>query len=109
MLKIRFRRTGSKRRASYRIVVAPSTAPRDGKFLEILGQYNPRHDPPTVVVKEDRLFHWLSNGAQLSDSLKRVLESKGIMDRYARFKAGESLDEPAAEAEVEAEVEPEAA
>ncbi len=99
MVKLRLRRTGSKKRASFRIVAAPSRAPRDGKFLEILGHYNPREDPPLVVVKEERLFHWLSNGAQMSDSLKRILTSKGILDRYARFKSGEPVAEVEAEAE----------
>ena len=99
MVRIRLRRTGAKKHATYRIVVAPSRAPRDGRFIEILGHYDPHDDPPTVVVKEDRLFHWLGTGAQLSDSLKRILESKGILERYARFKAGET--EPAPETETE--------
>jgi len=89
MVKIRLRRTGSKKRASFRIVAAHSTSPRDGRFLEILGHYNPRQDPPEVVVKEDRLFHWLSNGAQMTDSVARILTSKGVLERYAQFKAGE--------------------
>ncbi|RME50361.1 MAG: 30S ribosomal protein S16 [Caldilineae bacterium] len=109
MVKIRLRRTGSKKRASFRIVVAPSRAPRDGRFIETLGHYNPRHDPPTVVVNEERLFHWLGTGAQLSDSLKRILESKGVLERYARFKAGETEPAPEAEAETEAEAEAEPA
>ncbi len=100
MVKIRLRRTGTKKRASFRIVVAPSRAPRDGRFLEILGHYNPRHDPPTVVVDEERLFHWMSQGAQLSDSLKRILTSKGILERYGQPKSEEA---PAAETEAEAE------
>ena len=96
MVKIRLRRTGTKKRASFRIVVAPSRAPRDGRFLEILGHFNPRHDPPTVV-DEERLFHWMSQGAQLSDSLKRILTSKGILERYGKTEADAPVAEPEAE------------
>ncbi len=99
MVKIRLRRTGTKKRASFRIVVAPSRAPRDGRFLEILGHYNPRHDPPTVVVDEERLFHWMSQGAQLTDSLKRILISKGILDSSGKKPEAPVAEEPAAEAE----------
>ena len=104
MVKIRLRRTGTKKRASFRIVVAPSRAPRDGRFLEILGHYNPRHDPPTVVVNEERLFHWMSQGAQLTDSLKRILISKGILDSSGKKPEAEApvVEEPAAEAEAAA-------
>ena len=101
MVKIRLRRTGSKKKASYRVVVAPVTAPRDGRFIENVGHYNPREDPPLIVLKEDRVFHWLSVGAQPTDSVKRLLESKGVMERYAQFKAGnQGADETVSEAEV---------
>ena len=93
MVKLRLRRTGSKKRASFRIVAANARSPRDGKFLELLGHDNPRQDPPLVVVKEDRLFDWLSKGAQPSDSLKRILTSNGVMDRYAQLKSGEPVAE----------------
>jgi len=101
MLKIRLRRTGAKKQASYRVVVAESTSPRDGKFIEILGHYNPRTDPPTLVIKdEERLTHWLSVGAQPTDSMKRILESKGILNKKAETKADPQAEE-AASAEVE--------
>lgn len=101
MVKIRFRRTGAKKKASYRIVVTPSTAPRDGRFIEIIGHYQPRENPPVLVVQEDRLFHWLSVGAQPTDSLYRLLQSQGYLDRFAQYKAGEStLDEAAQPAPV---------
>ena len=102
MVKIRLRRTGAKKRASYRIVVAPSRAPRDGRFIEIIGHYNPRKDPPAVVIKEDRLFHWLSTGAQMTDSLQRILKSNGILERYEQFKTGAPVAESAPVAETEA-------
>ncbi len=101
MLKIRLRRTGAKKQASYRVVVAESTSPRDGKFIEILGHYNPRTDPPTLVIKnEERLFYWLSVGAQPTDSVKRILESKGILKQKTQPKA-EAPAEEAALPEVE--------
>lgn len=95
MVKIRLRRTGSKKRASFRIVVAPSTAPRDGRFLEVVGNYNPRQDPPAIEVKEDRIFHWLSEGAQLTDSMKRILEHNGTLARYAKSKTAAPVETPA--------------
>ena len=98
MVKIRLRRTGSKKKASYRVVVAPSTAPRDGRFIENIGHYHPRQDPPLVVLKEDRIFYWLSVGGQLTDSVKRIFESHGTLERYAQFKdGGVTTDETPAE------------
>jgi len=66
MVKIRLRRVGLKNQPSYRIVAADKEKPRDGRFLEILGFYNPRTEPSTIEVKEERVYYWLSNGAQLS-------------------------------------------
>ena len=79
MLKIRLRRTGAKKQPSYRVVVAESTAPRDGTFLEILGHYNPLTEPTTLVIKEDRVKDWLSRGAQPTDRVARLLSSRGLM------------------------------
>ena len=92
MLKIRLRRVGGKKQPSYRIFVAESTAPRDGKFVENVGFYNPRTEPETIKVKEDRVLYWLSVGAQPTDSLNRLLNKIGTLDRFARFKAGEPLE-----------------
>ncbi|MCP4141011.1 MAG: 30S ribosomal protein S16 [Chloroflexi bacterium] len=99
MVRIRLRRTGMKGQASYRIVAAEKEKPRDGKFLEILGSYNPRTEPSTVVVQEDRIYHWLKNGAQPSDSVAQIFNYTGIAERYERFKAGEELDVLMAESE----------
>ncbi|HEY80323.1 MAG TPA: 30S ribosomal protein S16 [Anaerolineae bacterium] len=74
MVRIRLRRTGAKKQASYRIVVADSRAPRDGKFIEILGWYNPRTDPPTFEINRERAAYWLSRGAQPSDAVARLLK-----------------------------------
>ncbi len=74
MVRIRLRRTGAKKQASYRIVVADSRAPRDGKFIEILGWYNPRTDPPTFEINKARADYWLSQGAQPSEAVARLLK-----------------------------------
>ena len=79
MLRIRLRRVGKKKQPSYRIVVADARAPRDGKFVDQVGHYNPLTDPPTVVVAEERVRHWLSQGAQPSDTVERLLKVKGIV------------------------------
>ena len=103
MVKIRLRRTGSKKKAQYRVVVADSTTPRDGRFIENVGHYNPHHDPPSLVIKEERVFHWLSVGAQPSDSMKRILQSQGVWERYEAARTGQSpAEEPAEAAAVEA-------
>jgi small subunit ribosomal protein S16 len=78
LLKIRLRRTGAKKQPSYRLVVAESTAPRDGTFLEILGHYNPLTNPATFQVKEDRVRDWLKRGAQPTDRVARLLTKSGI-------------------------------
>ncbi len=98
MVKIRLRRQGLKKQASYRLVAADKEAPRDGRFLEILGSYNPRTNPFTFEVKEDRIYHWLSNGAQPSESVAKLFKSTGLDARFARYKAGEDLDILMAEA-----------
>jgi small subunit ribosomal protein S16 len=92
MVRIRLRRTGLKGQATYRIIAADKESPRDGRFIEILGFYNPRTEPFTLEVKEDRVFDWMSKGAQPSDSVVKLFTSVGLMDRYARFKAGESVE-----------------
>ena len=92
MVRIRLRRTGFRNQPSYRIVAAEKESPRDGKFLEILGTYNPRTEPFSIVVKEDRVFHWMSNGAQPSESITQIFKSVGLMDRYKRLKEGEDME-----------------
>lgn len=92
MVRIRLRRVGQRHQPSYRIVAADSEAPRDGRFLEILGFYNPRTDPFTFEVREDRVYDWMSKGAQPSESLLKLFQIVGLMDRYKRFKAGEPVE-----------------
>ena len=98
MVKIRLRRVGAKKQPSYRVVVADSRSPRDGRFIETIGFYNPRTEPQTVEVKEDRALYWLSQGAQPTDAVAGLLTRQGTMDRLARYKSGESLDVLLAEA-----------
>jgi len=92
MVRIRLRRIGLKGQPSYRIVATDKESPRDGRFLEILGFYNPRTEPSTIQLKEDRIYHWMSNGAQPSESVLQIFKSAGLLDRYERYKKGEALD-----------------
>lgn len=95
MLRIRLRRVGAKKQPSYRIVVTEREAPRDGAFLEIIGFYNPRTEPETVEINEERALHWLSEGAQPSDAVLRMLTKTGIMEKWAAAKQG-STEQPSA-------------
>lgn len=78
MIKLRLRRTGAKKRPSYRIVAAEHSSPRDGRFIEIIGHYNPRTEPATVKINEERARHWLSVGAQPSDTVAGLLKRAGV-------------------------------
>ena len=98
MVRIRLRRTGLRHQTSYRIVVADKESPRDGRFLEIIGSYNPRTDPSTVQVDEDRVYHWMGVGAQPSESVMKIFKSVGLVDRFERFKKGETKETLLAEA-----------
>jgi small subunit ribosomal protein S16 len=76
--RIRLTRIGSKKNPIYRVVVADARSPRDGRFIEIVGQYNPQTDPSTIEFDEERVRDWISKGAQPSDPVKRLLKAKGI-------------------------------
>ena len=92
MVKIRLRRVGSKKKPSYRLVVADSRAPRDGAFISIIGYYNPLTDPETVVIDEEKALNWLRQGAQPTDTAARLLAKAGIIEeseaRKDKIKAG---------------------
>ncbi len=92
MVRIRLRRTGLRHQPSFRVVVADSESPRDGRFLEIVGSYNPTTDPFTFDVKEDRIFEWMKNGALPTESVNKLFKITGILDRFERYKKGESLE-----------------
>ena len=105
MVKIRLRRVGSKKQPSFRVVVADSRAPRDGRNIEEIGFYNPRTEPETLRVDEARALYWLSVGAQPTDSATRLLKTLGTLERFERLKQGESREALVAEAETEEEEE----
>ena len=86
MIRIRLARVGKKGRPSYRIVVADVAAPRDGSYLEWIGNYDPMADPPTVTLKNERASHWLSMGAVPSDAVARIMDRNGLMERTHTFK-----------------------
>jgi small subunit ribosomal protein S16 len=86
MLRIRLRRVGGRGQPSYRVVIADKRDARDGSFLEIIGNYNPRNNPETVVIKEDRALHWLSKGAQPTDTTARLLGKAGILEKFKLVK-----------------------
>jgi small subunit ribosomal protein S16 len=77
-VKLRLARVGSKKNPIYRIVAADERSPRDGKFLDIVGRYNPQTDPSTIVIDEAKAKDWLSKGAQPTDAVKRLLKTQNI-------------------------------
>jgi small subunit ribosomal protein S16 len=107
MVKIRLRRIGAKKQPSYRVVVADSRSPRDGRFIEVIGFYNPRTEPETVTIEENRALYWLNVGAQPTDAVARLLRNKGTWDRFERLKQGESMEALVAEAAEATEAVPE--
>ncbi len=80
MVKLRLQRFGAHKAPKYRIVAADSRSPRDGKFLEILGTYNPLTDPATITLNAERAKYWLSNGAQATDSVKIILKKNNVIE-----------------------------
>jgi len=85
-VRIRLTRMGAKKRPFYRLVVADSRAPRDGRFIEILGSYNPLEEPAEIKIDEEKALDWLQKGAQPSDTAKRVLNQAGVWDKFAQTK-----------------------
>ena len=81
-VKIRLKRMGAKKAPFYRIIVADSRSPRDGRFIENLGTYNPLTDPATITVKEEETLDWLSKGAQPTDTVRNILSKVGIMEKF---------------------------
>ncbi len=87
-VKLRLLRMGAKKAPFYRIVAADSRAPRDGRFIELLGTYDPRTNPAKVTIKEEEVLKWLNNGAQPSDTVKNLLSKEGIIKKFADYKSG---------------------
>jgi len=76
-----------KKQPSYRIVVCDSKAPRDGKYIESIGFYNPRTEPDTIQIDEERALYWLGVGAQPTEAVLRLFEKAGIMEKFAKTRA----------------------
>lgn len=81
MVKIRLRRMGRRNRPFYRVVVANSRSPRDGKFIDLIGHYNPLTDPETINIDEEKALKWLRQGAQPTDTVRSLFSKLGIMDK----------------------------
>jgi len=92
-VKIRMRRLGKKKRAFFRMVAIDSRMSRDGRFLEILGHYNPIEKPATIKVFEDRLVYWLNQGAEMSSTVKTLMAQIGFTQKYELLKKGEDVSE----------------
>jgi|SRR5687767_6697571 small subunit ribosomal protein S16 len=105
MVRIRLRRTGRKKTPTYRIVVADSQSPRDGRFIEIIGQYVPRSGDTALNLKTDRANYWLDNGAQPSDTVRSLLRRAGVLKARHEERVGRKLQSgavPVAESKSEA-------
>lgn len=87
-VKLRLRRMGKKKQPIYKVVAADARSPRDGRFIEAIGTYNPLTDPATVVLKEERALYWLGVGAQPTDTVKSILRKEGIWYRFSLMKKG---------------------
>ncbi len=88
MVKIRLTRMGAVKKPFYRIVVTDARSPRDGKYVENLGTYDPRTEPSTIVLNEDKALEWLRKGAQPTDAVRKLLKIKGVWQRFEEGKAG---------------------
>jgi small subunit ribosomal protein S16 len=119
-VKIRLMRMGKKKQPTYRVVVADGRSPRDGRYIEILGQYRPREEPSHFVVDDEKIIGWLKQGAQPTDQVHRLLVNAGIWERYeserkvqsravrtaaAKAKGAAAREEQKAEAAKQAEAE----
>lgn len=88
MVKLRLQRFGAKKRPFYRIVAADSRFPRDGRFIEILGTYNPITQPAEIKIDEEKALKWLNNGAQPTDTVRSLLSRQGIIKKFNEQKLG---------------------
>lgn len=94
-VRIRLRRIGKKKQPQYRVVVAEAAGPRDGRFIEIIGKYDPRREPPLMAVDEAKALAWLRRGAQPTDTVQRVLVKTGVWEKFSGAPA--APHQPAAE------------
>jgi small subunit ribosomal protein S16 len=101
VVKIRLARFGAKKQPTYRIVVAEEHGKRDGRIVEKIGYYDPRHEPSTVVINDERAKYWLGVGAQPTDAMGPLLKQAGVSDKYVKMHAARK-NKAAAKAEAEA-------
>jgi len=87
-VKIRLKRMGAKKNPFYRIVVADSRSPRDGRFIETIGTYNPVAEPAEIKINEELALKWLQNGAKPSDTVRNLLSKQGILEKFHNLKYG---------------------
>jgi small subunit ribosomal protein S16 len=101
-VKIRLMRVGKKKQPSYRVVVADGRSPRDGRYIEIIGQYGPRQEPSLVAIDDEKALAWLRKGAQPTEQVQKLLTETGVWERYqtergrtvSRAKQGPKRTEP---------------
>ena len=105
-VKIRLMRVGKKKQPSYRVVVTDARSPRDGRFIEVLGQYAPRAEPSVVSIDSDRALHWLRVGAQPTEQVGKLLEITGVWDAYKAAVGKDSVAKPKAKTPKPKVVEP---
>ena len=98
-VKIRLKRMGSKQKAFYRIVAADSRSPRDGRFIEEIGTYNPLKDPAEINIDEEKALKWLNSGAEPTDTVRSFLSKQGIMKKFADSKVKKTAPKPKKEKE----------
>jgi small subunit ribosomal protein S16 len=92
-VKLRMRRMGTKKRPFWRIVAIDSRNSRDGRFIEILGYYNPMVEPPQIKMDDDRVYHWLNEGALPSENVRTLLKKLGLMERWRLMRTGITIQE----------------
>ena len=105
-VKIRLMRVGKKKQPSYRVVVTDARSPRDGRFIEVLGQYAPRAEPSVVSIDSDRALHWLRVGAQPTEQVGKLLEITGVWAAYKAAVGKDAVAKPKAKTPKPKKVEP---
>jgi small subunit ribosomal protein S16 len=90
-VKIRLKKMGSKKRPFYRLVAADVRSPRDGRFIETLGYYNPLVDPPEIQLDDDKVYKWLNEGAEPTDNARSLLKRAGLLERWRLLKQGVAI------------------
>jgi small subunit ribosomal protein S16 len=88
LVKLRLRRMGGKKKPYYRVVAADSRSPRDGRFLETLGSYDPRSEPSRIEIDEEKALKWLREGAQPTSQVRKLMQIKGIWQKFQEEKSG---------------------